>query len=501
MSTPTFPGPFHPEALTDHAPVLAALAATGYTREALIRLGLVGQESAPLGRALARSGGEARGDLSIMIRLWMTAEPIPAGRVEQALGAGVVASLVACGLLAADGDSLRATACLLPMQSLWTIRDFDPREVGGEMHPDHVPSISLSTALVANFTVRTRARLGLDLGCGSGYQAMRLAMHCDRVIATDINTRCLNFAAMSMKLNGVTNVDLRHGSLFEPVEGLRFDAIASNPPFVISPGSELVFRDSGLPGDQVSERLIRRFAEILDEGGWATVLFNWHHRTDGTWADRPRDWIAGRGCDGWLVRLRTDEPEDYARAWILTGQGGVGEPDPAKVREWTEYYRAIGAEAMSLAALIIRRRSGGPANWFRVDLPDHQDEMDSASDQVVRIFEGETALRGPQGDAGVLDLRLRLAAAARLEQTRAVRDREWAPAASRLVLTDGLRQTTAVAPMVADFIAWQDGRFTVRDLARGAAGAWDVQPEQAESSVTPVMAKLLRAGYFEVVRA
>lgn len=502
MSTPspTFPGPFIPGALGDHALVLAALAATGYTREALIRLGLAGQEVAPIGRAIARSGGEARGDLAIMLRLWMTAEPIPAERVERALGPEVVRSLRACGLLAQDGDSLRATACLLPMQSLWTIRDFDPREVGGAMHPDHVPSVSLSTALVANFTVRTPARLGLDLGCGSGYQALRLAMHCDRVIATDINDRCLNFAEMTMTLNGVRNVELRRGSLFEPVEGLTFDAIASNPPFVISPGSELIFRDSGLPGDQVSERLIRRFAEILEEGGWATVLFNWHHKNDGTWADRPREWIADKGCDGWLVRLRTDEPEDYARAWIVTGQGGVGEADQGKLREWTEYYRLIGAEAMSLAALVIRKRASGPANWFRVDLPEQQNEMDSASDQVRRIFDAETALRGPRSDAGVLDLTLRLAPAARLEQTRTVREGAWTPIASKLMLTDGLRQSTPVTPMVADFLTGHDGHATARDVARAAARGWGVPPEQAEASVVPVLARLMRAGYFEVVR-
>ena len=41
------------------------------------------------------------------------------------------------------------------------------------------------------------------------------------------------------RLNAALNeveVDVRDGSFFEPVAGERFDLIATNPPFVISPG-------------------------------------------------------------------------------------------------------------------------------------------------------------------------------------------------------------------------------------------------------------------------
>ena len=497
---PNFAGPFTPEALGDHGLVLGALTSAGYTREALINLGLVGREAVPMNKAIARSGGEARGDLSVMIRLWMTAEPIPAARVRQALGPATD-RLVACGLLEREGDNLRAVACLLPVQGHWTLRDFDPREVGGTMRVDHVPSVSQSTAIVANFTVRTHAKLGLDMGCGSGYQALRLAQHCERVVATDINERCLNFAEMTMALNGVGNVDLRAGSLFEPVEGMGFDSIASNPPFVISPGSELIFRDSGLPGDQVSERLIRRFADILDEGGWATILFNWHHKDNDTWSERPREWLAGKGCDAWLVRLRTDGPEDYARAWIVTGQGGVGEPDEAKMREWIAYYASIGAEAMSLAAMVVRKRKvvpGGAANWFRIDMPKPQDEMESASDQIQRVFAAETALRGEHGEAALLGMRLRLAPSVRLEQTSRAKEGAWVPSATKLVSSDGLTFQTALAPAVATFVAAHDGTQTVRDRTVAAASGWGTTPEQAERSVVPVLARLMREGYFEI---
>ncbi|HPW00577.1 MAG TPA: histidine phosphatase family protein, partial [Oscillospiraceae bacterium] len=119
-------------------------------------------------------------------------------------------------------------------------------------------------------TVRSPARLGLDLGCGSGYQALRLAMHCERVIATDINERCLNFTQMTMALNGVTNVDVRLGSLFEPVEGLRECDLGA---FEGRPFAELNREEAFLlwlegkappPGGETFEELGRRVTEAFE---------------------------------------------------------------------------------------------------------------------------------------------------------------------------------------------------------------------------------------------
>ena len=53
-------------------------------------------------------------------------------------------------------------------------------------------------------------------------------------------------------LNGVANIEFRAGSFFEPANGEQFDLVVSNPPYVISPETELIFRDSGKLGDSVS---------------------------------------------------------------------------------------------------------------------------------------------------------------------------------------------------------------------------------------------------------
>lgn len=46
----------------------------------------------------------------------------------------------------------------------------------------------------------------------------------------DINERACELAARNARLNGIANAETRCGDGFAPVEGLRFDAILSNPP-------------------------------------------------------------------------------------------------------------------------------------------------------------------------------------------------------------------------------------------------------------------------------
>ena len=94
-------------------------------------------------------------------------------------------------------------------------------------------------------------------------------------------------ARTTAALNGVA-LDVRGGSLYEPVAGERFDLVVSNPPFVVSPpgGERLVYRDSGLPGDDVVRRVVTEAPRHLAPGGVAQVLANWVHVAGQPWEER-----------------------------------------------------------------------------------------------------------------------------------------------------------------------------------------------------------------------
>jgi len=71
----------------------------------------------------------------------------------------------------------------------------------------------------------------LDLGCGYGPIGLAVAAAVEgaRVVMTDVNRRAIVLARRNAELNRL-DVEVREGPLFEPVAGMAFDRIASNPP-------------------------------------------------------------------------------------------------------------------------------------------------------------------------------------------------------------------------------------------------------------------------------
>ena len=57
--------------------------------------------------------------------------------------------------------------------------------------------------------------------------------------------------------------------------GERFDLIVSNPPYVISPENDLVYRDSGDEPGALCGRLIHDVPDYLTARGYATFLVSW----------------------------------------------------------------------------------------------------------------------------------------------------------------------------------------------------------------------------------
>ncbi|MFZ5816939.1 MAG: class I SAM-dependent methyltransferase [Bacillota bacterium] len=82
----------------------------------------------------------------------------------------------------------------------------------------------------------------LDLGCGYGpigSVAARLASG-GFVYLVDVNERAAELARRNLKANQITNAEVRVGDALEPVRGIAFDTILTNPP--IRAGKAVVYR-------------------------------------------------------------------------------------------------------------------------------------------------------------------------------------------------------------------------------------------------------------------
>ncbi|HLE75626.1 MAG TPA: methyltransferase [Candidatus Bathyarchaeia archaeon] len=72
----------------------------------------------------------------------------------------------------------------------------------------------------------------LDVGCGYGAVGIVAASSNPKlhVTLTDVNRRAVLLARQNVEKNNVPNAQVKQGSLYEPVEGLVFHCVLSNPP-------------------------------------------------------------------------------------------------------------------------------------------------------------------------------------------------------------------------------------------------------------------------------
>ena len=120
----------------------------------------------------------------------------------------------------------------------------------------------------------------LEIGCGTGTTALHHAPRVRHILATDISEKAIELARRNRDAAAVADkVDLRRGSLFEPVDDeTRFDVIVSNPPYVAEVDEaslEPEVRDweprealfAGHDGLDVIRRLIDEAPQYLKAGG------------------------------------------------------------------------------------------------------------------------------------------------------------------------------------------------------------------------------------------
>jgi len=92
--------------------------------------------------------------------------------------------------------------------------------------------VDLGTRLLIESMVLPEQGSVLDVGCGYGavgIAAAALNLNL-RVVMVDVNERAVWLARKNIKINNVGNAEVRQGHLYEPVKGLTFNCVLSNPP-------------------------------------------------------------------------------------------------------------------------------------------------------------------------------------------------------------------------------------------------------------------------------
>jgi methylase of polypeptide subunit release factors len=379
-----------------------------------------------------------------------------------ALGRDAVEALEAAGL-ADVGDEVVPRARILPVDDLYVAADGFSRDLDDP--PDYVAAYTPTARLLDTLTPRRRVARALDVGTGSGIHALRAAAHADHVLATDVNPRALEFTRTNAALNGLTNIETRSGSLFEPVAGETFDLITCNAPYVVSPERRWTYRDAGGTADEISERVVAESAAHLAEGGFATMNVSWVARDEDEPDERVVAWAERTGCDSWILVAEESDPLGHAAGWNSHLQSDP-EAYGAALDEWARYLDELGVRWVSDGAVILKRRSGGEPT-VRVDSVD-EDDVEESGEQIERAFENRARLE-ELGRNDLLEISLSVAMPLRLQHELEPTADAPAPADAVAVLAGGTNSAVDTTPDALEILELLDGETPLEDAVEEVA--------------------------------
>ena len=471
----------------------------------------------------ALAAGPAPSPVAVLTALFMLGEPVPATALDAALPRTAAAGAVAIGLVGEPDETgcVRALVDLRPHEAVddagevrwWVASDLGELVTGRALAPDHVLGVGGAGLTLAGLTPRTPVRTALDLGCGCGIQTLYLLRHAEHVVATDISARALAFTAFNAALAGVSvtgapgagsdiapssgldseadaasdsgsdagHLELLHGSLLEPVAGRRFDLIASNPPFVLTPPA---VREAGLPlmeyrdaGGPILPGLVAGLAEHLEPGATAVMLGNWEHRGTSSWREAVAAWLP-EGLDAWILERELQDPVEYATMWLRDG-GLTTERDPeafdAALEAWIDDFEARDVRGVGFGYLIVHRPQSPREPWRLLE------EVTTSGQgvlgpHVAEVLEVRERLAGLDDEA-VGDLRPLLA-------PDVTEERHLIPGAAEPTVIllrqgGGLGRTLQASTAVAALAGVADGELSVGQVASAVAALSELNAADA----------------------
>jgi SAM-dependent methyltransferase len=477
----------------------------------------------PVDAAGRPAGGSAPGPADaagVLAELFLLGGDVPRRALDAALDRTGTDGAVRLGLVEAAGagpdDAVRALVDLSPHAGTdaagsvawWLASDLGELVTGRRLAADHVLGAGGASLTLAQVTVRTPVERVLDLGTGCGIQALHAARHARHVVATDVSRRALGYAAFNAGLNlasgatgpAVAPVELRAGSMLEPVAEEAFDLVVSNPPFVITPRGagvgvpEYEYRDGGRAGDDLVRDLVTGVGAVLAPGGVAQLLGNWEHRRGEPWDERVGAWLDAAGLDGWVVQREVLDPAEYAETWIRDG-GTTPEREPqawdAAYEAWLDDFAARDVEAVGFGIVTLRRPLTGTPTLRRLEQQTGAVHQPLGAHLAASLAAHDWL--AARGDAALAAERLTVAGDVTEERFHT----PGAPDPSVVLLRQGggfgraVRASTGLAALVGA----SDGELGVGQLVGAIAALFEVPADDLATELLPDVRGLVGDGF------
>ncbi len=134
-----------------------------------------------------------------------------------------------------------------------------------------------SLLLAKSIQIPEGARV-LDIGTGTGFQALLAAEKAADVVAVDIDPAAVDYAKKAVSDEGMGNIAVLQSDLFENVTG-KFDVVIFNPPYLPEDTKrqdlqERTTWDGGKSGREVIARFAAEVGDYLADNGKAYVVIS-----------------------------------------------------------------------------------------------------------------------------------------------------------------------------------------------------------------------------------
>lgn len=446
-----------------------------------------------------RNASRDTGPLGVLVRLFLLVDDCLESDVADAIAPLSVADAVAAGILHRAETAVRTLLDIRPLDAghgtRWIVSDPDGSMRVAETAADHVLGVGQASLSLLRGTPTSPVSTVLDVGTGCGVQAVHACGYAEQVTATDVSPRSMDLAAATMALNGL-EVELLHGSWFEPVAGRRFDRIVANPPFVVGRAEvQHSYRDSGLDLDGASALMIEQAPGHLAPGGTAAILASWVHIRGQDWRTRVSSWLPAHGVDAWVVERDVADPALYVGTWMRDGGLDPRDPDTAEVAQsWLDHFAAADVEGIGFGFVYLRRTDTA-TDLLAEELA--HGFSDPLGDESIEYFARLDWLR----EHDILDSVLTLDPNTALERVYLPGDNGWSQVAVRVHRGNGPQWQHDTDELGAALLAGlrPDG-LPVGELVELLAAAHDEDPGDLAAHAVTMMQGLVRHGLVRPAR-
>ena len=458
--------------------------------------------------------------LGVLIRLFLVGESLEAKVLESAIPADVLDAMKELGLLIQDpthfapplaplsqrgGEivvgaptKMCATVALYPVGGLfiasdrWTL----PQGHLTELAEDFVFSaITPNTSQFIATLPKEPCDALLDLCSGTGVAALDAARRgCRATWAVDITRRSTAMAHFNRLLNGVHNVTIMQGDLYEPLDDHSFDRIVAHPPYMPVLSRAQTFYDGGVDGEQVTRRIVMGLPRHLRPGGRFYCMAQGADREGAPFEQRVRAWLGEAQSEfDILVIVRQDQaPADTALQYAVKSKGGGG-----AVRQMRETLRELGVQNMSYGWLIIQRRDETrPVFTVRRSVG-----RISTREEVDWLLNWETALVQPGFIEKLAEAHPVARPSLELHTVHRMKGGELLPEEFRLTTEYPFSVECRVQPWVGFLLPQCDGKSSVRDLLDFCKQNNFVHVETPLPEFVKLLAVFISGGFIEVEEA